>query len=153
MRYLIPLVLTFNVTYLYAQAIDFNSEFDKSISVSDANSNTISSINVWKGDEITITRANNSDQVFDTLTSSVIVTRGSDGLLYNSAAEDAANQQSPEGMLWYEGVLENFNEDDKDTLDHFLKLTECEMHVFRILEKQITLRNKIRFVDFKKRKK
>ena len=36
MRYLIPLVLTFNVTYLYAQAIDFNSEFDKSISVSDA---------------------------------------------------------------------------------------------------------------------
>ena len=118
MRYLIPLVLTFNVTYLYAQAIDFNSEFDKSISVSDANSNTISSINVWKGDEITITRANNSDQVFDTLTSSVIVTRGSDGLLYNSAAEDAANQQSPEGMLWYEGVLENFNEDELPNLNY-----------------------------------
>jgi len=36
---------------------------------------------------------------------------------------------------------------------NFLKLTECEMHVFRILEKQIELRNKIRFVDFKKRKK
>ena len=50
-------------------------------------------------------------------------------------------------------VFENFDEEDKDTLDQFLKLTECEWHVFRILEKQIELRNKIRFVDFKKRKK
>ena len=50
-------------------------------------------------------------------------------------------------------VFENFDEDDRYTLDQFLKLTECEMHVFRILEKQIELRNKIRFVDFKKRKK
>ena len=50
-------------------------------------------------------------------------------------------------------VFKNFDEEDKDTLNHFLKLTECEMHVFKILEKQITLRNKIRFVDFKKRKK
>ena len=50
-------------------------------------------------------------------------------------------------------VFDNFDEEDKDTLDQFLKLTECEMHVFRILEKQIELRNKIRFVDFKKRKK
>ena len=48
-------------------------------------------------------------------------------------------------------VLENFDEEDKDTLDHFLKLTECEMHLFKILEKQIALRNKVRFVDFKKR--
>ena len=50
-------------------------------------------------------------------------------------------------------VFENFDEEDKDTLDQFLKLTECEWHVFRILEKQISFRNKIRFVDFKKRKK
>jgi len=50
-------------------------------------------------------------------------------------------------------VFENFDEEDKDILDQFLKLTECEMHVFRILEKQIELKNKIRFVDFKKRKK
>ena len=50
-------------------------------------------------------------------------------------------------------VFENFAEEDKDTLDQFLKLTECEMHVFRILEKQIELRKKIRFVDFIKRKK
>ena len=50
-------------------------------------------------------------------------------------------------------VFEDFDEEDKDTLDQFLKLTECEMHVFKILEKQIALRNKIRFVDFKKRRK
>ena len=50
-------------------------------------------------------------------------------------------------------VFENFDEEDKDTLDQFLKLTECEMHVFRILEKQIELKNKVRFVDFKKNKK
>ena len=50
-------------------------------------------------------------------------------------------------------VLQNFDKEDKDTLDHFLKLTECEMHVFRILEKQIELRKKVRFVDFKKKKK
>ena len=50
-------------------------------------------------------------------------------------------------------VLENFDEEDKDTLNQFMKLTECEMHVFRILEKQISLRDKVRFVDFKKRKK
>ena len=50
-------------------------------------------------------------------------------------------------------VFEDFDQEDKDTLDQFLKLTECEMHVFRILEKQIELRDKITFVDFKKRKK
>ena len=49
-------------------------------------------------------------------------------------------------------VFENFDEEDKDTFDQFLKLTECEMHVFRILKKQIELRKKVRFVDFKKRK-
>ena len=50
-------------------------------------------------------------------------------------------------------VFEDFDQEDKDTLDQFLKLTECEMHVFRILEKHIELRKKVRFVDFKKRKK
>ena len=50
-------------------------------------------------------------------------------------------------------VLENFDEEDKDTLDQFFKLTECEWHVFRILRKEIALRNKIKFVDFKKKRK
>ena len=50
-------------------------------------------------------------------------------------------------------VFEDFDQEDKDILDQFLKLTECEMHVFRILEKHMALKNKIRFVDFKKKKK
>ena len=50
-------------------------------------------------------------------------------------------------------VFKDFDEEDKDTLDHFLKLTEREWHVFRILEKKLALRNNIRFVDFRNRKK
>ena len=48
-------------------------------------------------------------------------------------------------------VFKNFDKEDKDTLDQFLKLTECEMHVFKILEKQIASSNKVRFVDFTKK--
>ncbi len=67
--------------------------------------------------------------------------------------EDVAEEFISRNSSAISEVFENFDEEDKDTLDQFLKLTECEMHVFRILEKQIALRKKIRFVDFKKRKK
>ena len=50
-------------------------------------------------------------------------------------------------------VFKDFDEEDRDTLNQFLKLTECEFHVFRILEKQIALREKVRYVDFKNKKK
>ena len=50
-------------------------------------------------------------------------------------------------------VFEDFDEEDKDTLDQLLKLTECEWHVFRILKKQIALKNKISFVDFQNKRK
>ena len=49
-------------------------------------------------------------------------------------------------------VFANFDKEDKDILDQFVRLTECEWHVFRILEKQIELRNKIKFVNFKNKK-
>ena len=49
-------------------------------------------------------------------------------------------------------VFENFDEEDKNTLNQFLKLTEYEWHIFRILEKKISLRNNVRFVDFKRKK-
>ena len=67
--------------------------------------------------------------------------------------EDVAEDFISNNRIAISEVFENFDEDDKDILDHFLKLTECEMHVFRILEKQIELRKKIRFIDFKKRRK
>ena len=66
---------------------------------------------------------------------------------------DVAEEFISRNSIAISNIFEDFDEEDKDTLDHFLKLTECEMHVFRILEKQIELRNKVRFVDFKKRKK
>ena len=67
--------------------------------------------------------------------------------------EDVAEDFISNNRIAISQVFENFDEEDKDTLDQFLKLTECELHVFRILEKQIALRNNIKFVDFKKRKK
>ncbi len=67
--------------------------------------------------------------------------------------EDVAEDFISNNSIAISEVFENFDEEDKDILDQFLKLTECEWHVFRILAKQISLRNKIRFVDFKKGKK
>ena len=67
--------------------------------------------------------------------------------------EDVAEDFISKNSIAIAEVFENFDEEDKDTLDQFLKLTECEWHVFRMLGKQIALRNKIRFVDFKKNKK
>ena len=65
--------------------------------------------------------------------------------------EDVAEDFISKNKIAISEVFENFDKEDKDTLDQFLKLTECEMHVFRILERQIELRNKVRFVDFKKK--
>ena len=67
--------------------------------------------------------------------------------------EDVAEDFISRNSIAISEVFVDFDKEDKDILNQFLKLTECEMHVFRILEKQIALRNKIRFVDFKKRKK
>tara|TARA_B100000073_G_scaffold237564_1_gene198804 strand:- start:458 stop:775 length:318 start_codon:yes stop_codon:yes gene_type:complete len=67
--------------------------------------------------------------------------------------EDVAEDFISNNSIAIAEVLENFDEDDKDTLDQFLKITECECHVFRILGNHIASRNKIRYVDFKKRKK
>ena len=67
--------------------------------------------------------------------------------------EDVAEDFISNNRNVISAVFDNFDEEDKDTLDQFVKLTECEWHVFRILEKQVELRNKIRYVDFKKKKK
>ena len=80
----------------------------------------------------------------------------------NEAFQDFSSGKNPEHVaedfisknsITISEVFKNFDEEDKDTLHEFLKLTECEWHVFRILEKQITLKNKVKYVNFKKRKK
>ena len=63
--------------------------------------------------------------------------------------EDVAEDFISENEIAISEVFDNFDEEDKDTLEQFLKLTECELYVFKILEKQLALRSKVRFVDFK----
>ena len=78
------------------------------------------------------------------------------------AFNDFASGQNPEDVaenfievnsLGISDIFDKFDEEDKDTLEQFQKLTECEWHVFRILKKQLEFRNKVTFVDFKKSKK
>ena len=66
--------------------------------------------------------------------------------------EDVAEAFISNNIIAISEVLEDFDEEDKYTLDQFLKLSECESHVFKILQKQIALKSKLVFVDFKKRK-
>ena len=67
--------------------------------------------------------------------------------------QDVAEKFVEINSLALSDIFDKFDEEDKDTLDQFQKLTECECHVFRILKKQLELRNKVTFVDFKRSKK
>ena len=54
-----------------------------------------------------------------------------------------------------EGIRNAFkriDEEDKETLNQFQKLAECESHVFRILNNQFDEVNKVKYIDFKKMK-
>ena len=67
--------------------------------------------------------------------------------------EDVAEKFVEVNRLGISDIFDKFDEEDKDTLAQFQKLTECEWHIFRILKKQLECRNKVTFVDFKKSKK
>ena len=78
------------------------------------------------------------------------------------AFKDFASGQNPEDVaenfidhnsLGISEIFDKFDEEDKDALDQFQKLIECEWHVFTILKKQLEFRNKVTFVDFKKGEK
>ena len=78
------------------------------------------------------------------------------------AFKDFASGQNPEDVaetfialnsLGISEIFDKFDEEDKETLDQFQKLIECEWHVFRILKKQLDFRNKVTFVDFEKKSK
>jgi len=49
--------------------------------------------------------------------------------------------------------LESLDNEDLDALDQMQKLTESEFHVFKMIKDQISLRKKVRFVDFQNNKK
>ena len=67
--------------------------------------------------------------------------------------EDVAEKFIEVNSLVISDIFDKFDDEDKETLDHFQKLAECESHVFRILKKQLEFRNNVTFVDFKKCKK
>ena len=80
----------------------------------------------------------------------------------HKAFTDFASGQNPEDVaenfvevnrLGISDIFDKFDEEDKETLNQFQKLIECEWHVFRILKKQLEFRNKVTFMDFKKSKK
>ena len=48
--------------------------------------------------------------------------------------------------------LENFDSDDLETFDQFYKLAETELYVFKIIKNKINFLNKVRYVDFNKRR-
>ena len=67
--------------------------------------------------------------------------------------EDIANNFISLNQIKISKIIDKFDDDDKDDLDHFQKLSECEWHIFRILKKELECRNKIKFVDFKNKKR
>ena len=67
--------------------------------------------------------------------------------------KDVAEKFIEVNSLAISDIFDKFDDEDKDTLDQFQKLTECEWHVFSILKKQLDFRNKVTFVDFTKSKK
>ena len=67
--------------------------------------------------------------------------------------EDVAEKFIEVNRMGISDIFDKFDEEDKDILDQFQKLTECEWHVFRKLKKQLEFRNNVIFVDFKKSKK
>jgi len=67
--------------------------------------------------------------------------------------EDVAENFVELNSLAISDIFDKFDEEDKDTLDQFQLLTECEWHVFRILKNKLKFRNKVTFIDFKKGKR
>ena len=49
-------------------------------------------------------------------------------------------------------LFDSFDNDDLDAIDQLQKLTESEAHIFRIIKEKINGRNKVKFVDFTRKK-
>ena len=65
--------------------------------------------------------------------------------------KDVAENFIAVNSLGISDIFDKFDEEDKETLDQFQKLTECECHVFRILKNHLEFRKKVTYVDFKKK--
>ena len=66
--------------------------------------------------------------------------------------EDVAEDFISKNEIAISEVFDSFDEEDKDTLEQFLKLTECELYVFKTLKLKMQAKSKVRYVDFGKKK-
>ena len=65
--------------------------------------------------------------------------------------EDVAKKFIKVNSLGISNIFDKFDEEDRDTLDQFEKLTECEWHVLRILKKQLEYRDNVTFLKLRKK--
>ena len=102
----------------------------------------------------TVNVKNNKNEFwFSWLTRKLNSCKSLDDFASGQNPEDVAEKFISVNSLDISKVFKNFDREDKDTLEKFQKLTECEWHIFRILKNQIELEDKILYVDFKKKKK
>lgn len=65
--------------------------------------------------------------------------------------KDVAEEFIDDNITKIYEMFEKFDDEDKDALEQLQKLTECEWHVFSILKNQLEFKQKVKFVDFKKK--
>ena len=71
-----------------------------------------------------------------------------DGVNPKEVAENFLDLNKGELLKFFEA----FDNEDIEALDQMQKLTESESHVFKIIRDQISLRQKVRFLDFRKKR-
>ena len=100
-----------------------------------------------------ITEENKKDELwFDWLTRKLNSFEAFNEFALGYKPKDVAEKFISDNRSAITKLFERFDDEDKDTLDQFQKLSECEWHVFRILKSQLVFKNKVRHVDFKKEK-
>ena len=101
-----------------------------------------------------ITEENKKDELwFDWLTRKLNSFEAFNEFALGYKPKDVAEKFISDNRSAITKLFERFDDEDKDTLEQFQKLSECEWHVFQILKKHLASINKVRYVDFKKEKK
>tara|TARA_B100000965_G_C19573900_1_gene750425 strand:- start:263 stop:595 length:333 start_codon:yes stop_codon:yes gene_type:complete len=72
---------------------------------------------------------------------------------YGDNPEEVAENFIEHNKEGFVNLFDTFDTEDLDAIDQLQKLTESESHIFRIIKEKINRRNKVKFVDFTKRRK
>ena len=96
---------------------------------------------------------NNEEPWFNWLTKKLNSIEAFDEFASGQNPEDVAEKFISLNNDAISQVFREFDEEDKDTLVQFQKLSEYEWHVIRILKSHLESKNNVRYVDFKREKK